>query len=97
MKGQLAQAELHMMGVRLQGAKRHAAERGELRFPLPVGLVHDAEANTIIDPDQEVQAAVAEVFKAFRQTGSAYGVVGAFAGRRFPRRAYGGAWAGELR
>ncbi len=96
-KGQLAQAELHMMGVRLQGAKRHAAERGELRFPLPVGLVYDAEGNTIIDPDEEVRAAIADVFKAFRQTGSAYGVVGAFVGRRFPRRAYGGAWAGELR
>ena len=96
-KGQLAQAELHMMGVRLQGAKRHAAERGELRFPLPVGLAYDADGHTIIDPDQEVQAAIADVLKAFAQTGSAYGVVGVFAGRRFPRRAYGGAWAGELR
>ena len=44
-----------------------------------------------------MQAAIADVFKAFWQTGSAYGVVGVFAGRRFPRRAYGGAWAGELR
>ena len=96
-KGQLAQAELHMMGVRLQGAKRHAAERGELRFPLPVGLVYDADGRTIIDPDEEVKAAIADVLKAFAQTGSAYGVVGVFAGRRFPRRAYGGAWAGELR
>ena len=96
-KGQLAQAELHMMGVRLQGAKRHAAERGELRFPLPVGLVYDAEGRTVVDPDEEVHAAVADIFKAFWQTGSAYGVVGTFGGRRFPRRAYGGAWAGELR
>ncbi|MCA1701163.1 MAG: recombinase family protein, partial [Actinobacteria bacterium] len=96
-KGQLAQAELHMMGVRLQGAKRHAAERGELRFVLPVGLLYDAEGNTIIDPDEEVRAAIGDLFKAFVQTGSAYGVVGVFKGRRFPRRAYGGAWAGELR
>ena len=96
-KGQLAQAELHMMGVRLQGAKRHAAERGELHFPLPVGLVYDTDGHTIIDPDEEVRAAIADVFKAFWQTGSAYGVVGVFRGRRFPRRAYGGAWAGELR
>jgi len=96
-KGQLAQAELHMMGVRLQGAKRHAAERGELRFPLPVGLIYDPDGQTIIDLDEEVQAAIADVFKAFWQTGSAYGVVGVFASRRFPRRAYGGAWAGELR
>ena len=43
------------------------------------------------------QAAIADVFAAFAQTGSAYGVAGAFAGRRFPQRAYGGAWAGQLR
>jgi DNA invertase Pin-like site-specific DNA recombinase len=96
-KGQLAQAELHMMAVRLQGAKRHAAERGELRFVLPVGHVYDADGNTIIDPDEEVQAAIRDLLGAFAQTGSAYGVVGVFKGRRFPRRAYGGAWAGELR
>jgi hypothetical protein len=44
-----------------------------------------------------VRAAIGDVFNAFWQTGSASGVVGVFAGRRFPRRAYGGAWAGELR
>ncbi len=96
-KGQLAQMELHVMSSRLHGAKRHAAERGELHFPLPVGLIYDDEGNTIIDPDQEVQAAIADLFKAFLQAGSAYGVVGVFRNRRFPRRAYGGAWAGELR
>ena len=32
-----------------------------------------------------------------QETGSAYAVVGAFAERRFPARAYGGAWAGQLR
>ena len=37
------------------------------------------------------------MFATFTQAGSAYAVVGALAGRRFPRRAYGGAWAGQLR
>jgi DNA invertase Pin-like site-specific DNA recombinase len=97
LKSQMSEAELHIITSRLQGAKRAAAERGELRFPLPVGLVHDDEGQTIIDPDQEVQAAIADLFRAFEQTGSAYGVVGAFKGRRFPKRAYGGAWAGQLR
>src|SRR5439155_22579944 len=82
---------------RLQGAKRAAAERGDLRSPLPVGYVRDTDGGTVIDPDQEVAAAVADVFAAFQATGSAYGVVGAFTSRRFPRRAYGGVWAGELR
>ena len=97
LKGAMSEAELYILAGRLQGAKRAAAERGELRFPLPVGYVRDADGCTMIDPDQEVTAAVADVFAAFQATGSAYGVVGAFINRRFPRRAYGGAWAGELR
>src|SRR5438128_2306260 len=40
---------------------------------------------------------VGAIFFAFEQTGSAYGVVGCFHDRPFPRRAYGGAWAGEIR
>ena len=97
LKSQMSEAELHIITSRLQGAKRAAAERGELRFPLPVGYVYDEEGQTIIDPDEEVRAAIADVFKAFEQTGSAYGVVGAFQGRRFPTRAFGGAWPSELR
>jgi DNA invertase Pin-like site-specific DNA recombinase len=97
LKSQMSEAELHIISSRLQGAKRAAAERGELRFPLPVGLVYDEEGQTIIDPDEEVQAALFDLFGAFERTGSAYGVVGVFKGRRFPKRAYGGAWAGELR
>ena len=96
-KGHLAQAELHVMGVRLQGAKRHAAGRGELRLPLAAGYLYDSEGDWIIDPDQEVQAAISDLLKAFRQAGSAYGVVGIFRGRRFPSRAHSGGWAGELR
>ena len=97
LKGTMSEAELHFLAGRLQGAKRAAAERGELRFPLPVGFVYDDDGDTIIDPDAEVQAAVADVFAAFRAGGSAYQVVAAFKGRRFPLRAYGGVWAGQLR
>src|SRR6266566_4616304 len=41
LKGTMSEAELHLLAGRLQGAKRAAAERGELRFPLPVGYVYD--------------------------------------------------------
>ena len=85
------------MAQRLQANKRAAAERGELRTPLPVGLVHDDAGEVVIDPDAEVQAAIRDVFAAFAACGSAYAVVAAFSGRRFPLRAYGGAWAGQLR
>jgi DNA invertase Pin-like site-specific DNA recombinase len=97
LKGTMSEAELHFLTGRMNGAKLAAAGRGELRFPLPVGLVYDDESRTAIDPDAEVHAAVTDVFSAFRSAGSAYGVVAAFKGRRFPLRAYGGTWAGELR
>lgn len=97
LKSQMSEAELHWLTSRMNEAKRAAARRGELRVPLPVGFVYDEDGGVVIDPDEEVAAAIRDVFAAFTQTGSAYGVAGAFAGRRFPRRAYGGTWAGQLR
>ena len=93
----MSEAELHILSSRLQGAKLAAAERGDLRSPLPVGYVYDDEGECVIDPDMEVQAAIRDVFAAFAAGGSAYQVVAAFVGLRFPLRAYGGAWAGQLR
>jgi hypothetical protein len=85
-KGTIAETELHILAGRLDQSRRAAAARGELRWGLPAGYVHDDEGAVVFDPDQEVQATVADLFAAFVATGSAYGVVGAFAGRRFPRR-----------
>jgi DNA invertase Pin-like site-specific DNA recombinase len=98
-KGTMSQAELHFIRARLQGGKRNKAQRGELRFPLPVGYVYGEEPGSVlIDPDQEVRRAVELIFELFRQTGSAYGVVRHFAQHhlRFPKRAYGGIWNGKL-
>jgi DNA invertase Pin-like site-specific DNA recombinase len=97
LKGTMSEAELHSLAGRLQGARRAAAQRGELRVPLPVGYVYDDESEVVLDPDEEVRTAIADVFASFEQTGSAYAVVGAFAERPFPARAYGGAWAGQIR
>ena len=97
MKSTIGEVELHVMAQRLQASKKAAAARGELRTPLPVGYVHDEVGQVVIDPDAEVAGAIHDLFAAFAACGSAYGVVAAFAGRRFPLRAYGGAWAGQLR
>ncbi len=98
LKGTMAQAELHFLRGRLLGGKLNKAQKGELRFPLPVGLCYDDEGRIVPDPDEEVRGAVELVFRLFRETGSAYAVVQRFAqsGLRFPKRAYGGAWAGKL-
>jgi len=97
MKGTFAQAELHIIRARLHGGKLNKAQKGELRFPLPVGLVFDGD-KIVLDPDQEVQGAVRAVFELFEQENSAYGVVQRFhqLGLLFPRRSYGGAWNGKL-
>src|SRR5919199_4720286 len=58
LKGTMSEAELHLLAGRLQGAKRAAAARGELRTPLPVGYLHDADGQVVLDPDEEVAAAV---------------------------------------
>jgi len=97
MKGTFAQAELHIIRARLHGAKLNRAQKGELRFPLPVGLVFDGD-KIVLDPDQEVQGAVRAVFTLFEQENSAYAVVQRFhqLGLLFPRRSYGGVWDGKL-
>jgi DNA invertase Pin-like site-specific DNA recombinase len=97
LKSTIGEVELHVMAQRLHASKKAAAARGELRTPLPVGFVHDDLGDIVIDPDAEVQTAIRDLFAAFDQTGSAYGVVAVFAERRFPLRAYGGVWAGQLR
>src|SRR5262249_51601801 len=98
LKGSMSEAELHLLGGRLHGAKLAAAHRGELRAQLAVGFVYDLDGQVVIDPDEQVRAAITDLFAEFARTGSAYGVVKAFAetGRLFPQRAYGGVWSGHL-
>ena len=98
LKGTMAQAELHFLRGRLLGGKLNKAQKGELRFPLPVGFCCDDQDRIVVDPDEEVRGAVALVFRLFQETGSAYAVVQRFAreGLRFPKRSYGGSWAGKL-
>jgi len=98
LKGTMSQAELHFIRARLQGGKLNKARKGELRRPLPVGLVYDDQGQIVLDPDSEVRQAVQFLFDTFRETGSGYAVVHKFAkeGLRFPKRAYGGLWNGKL-
>src|SRR5207237_9534867 len=98
LKGAMAQAELHFLHARLQGGKLNKAKKGELRFPVPVGLCYDEQGRIVMDPDEEVRAAVGLVFRLFRETGSAFGVMQRFAesGLPFPKRSCGGDWDGKM-
>ena len=56
----MSEAELHWLRQRLHKGKLTKAEHGELRFRLPVGLVYDPTGRVVLDPDEEVQAAMDE-------------------------------------
>src|SRR5438128_10206497 len=55
LKGTMSEAELHFLRARLRGGILSKARRGELRLPLPVGLVDDPAGKVTLDPDQGVQ------------------------------------------
>ena len=98
LKGAMSEAELHVMGTRLRGGLLNKARRGELKLPLPIGLVYDEVERVVLDPDQRVQQAMRLFFETFRRVGSANGVVRHFhdQGLLFPRRPMGTPVAGEI-
>jgi DNA invertase Pin-like site-specific DNA recombinase len=98
LKGTMSEAELHVLRARLIGGIRAKAQRGELKNPLPVGLIYDAQERVILDPDQQVQQALRTFFDVFERTGTALGTVKYFNrhGLLFPRRLRRGARKGEL-
>ena len=73
LKGTMSEAELHWLGLRLVGARRNKAGRGELRFAPATGYVWDGHGFAK-DPDAAVQAAVRLVFERFEVEPSAWAV-----------------------
>jgi DNA invertase Pin-like site-specific DNA recombinase len=95
LKGTMSEAELHVLKARLVGGVLNKAQRGELKMPLPAGLVYDDE-KVILDPNQQVQQSLRVFFATFERTGSAWATVQAFRreGLKFPKR--GQAGSGEV-
>jgi len=72
LKGTMAEAELHVLRLRLNGAIRNKAKRGELRRGLPVGLLWgEGEGQVVFHPDQAVTDAIRTVFAKFAELRSA--------------------------
>ena len=92
LKGAMSEAELHVLRARLQGGIRNKARRGELRVPLPIGLVYDLQGNVILDPDKQVQQALRTLFQVYQREGSALTIVKYFYKNEltFPRRFHRG-------
>jgi DNA invertase Pin-like site-specific DNA recombinase len=98
LKGTMSEAELHYLKARMRGGVISKARRGELKTPLPIGLVYSPDNRVILDPDQQVQQAVRLLFDTYKRVGSAYGTVCAFAKQSllFPRRVRSGPHKGDL-
>ena len=97
-RGTMSEAELHWLHCRLVGGKLEKAQQGTLRFRLPVGLVYDAAGRITLDPDEEIQHAVRQVFAVFETSKSALAVVKHFAdhGLQIPDRLWQRERQGEV-
>ena len=97
-RGTMSEAELHWLHCRLVGGKLEKAQQGTLRFRLPVGLVYDAAGHIGLDPDEEIQHAVRQVFDVFETSKSALAVVKHFAnhGLQIPTRLWQRERQGEV-
>lgn len=87
----LSSNELRQMSIRLWENKLRKAQRGELRINLPTGLVFDPQQGIVLDPDEQVQAAVRLLFERFRLSSRISNVARYFQqhGLHFPKRANG--------
>jgi DNA invertase Pin-like site-specific DNA recombinase len=73
LKGTMSEAELRWLRLRLAGARRNKASRGELRINTPAGYIW--QGGYIKDPDQAVQQAMHVLFERFTVEPSAQAVV----------------------
>lgn len=98
LKGTMSEAELHVLRARLRGGIENKARRGELKAPLPIGLVYDDQDRVVLEPDRQVQDTIRKFFKTFEETGSAMATVKHFRrqGWKFPRKLRRGVHKGGI-
>jgi len=94
----MSEAALHWLHCRLVGGKLEKAQHGTLCFRLPVGLVYDTPGQIVLDPDEEIQHAVRQVFEVFARSKSALAVVQHFEnhGLQIPTRLWQRQRQGEV-
>lgn len=98
LKGTMSEAELFVLRARLQGGILNKARRGALKLTLPIGLYYTESDTIALDPNEQVQATIREVFHSFEHTRSAFATVRHFRQEHllFPRRVRCGPHHGEL-
>jgi DNA invertase Pin-like site-specific DNA recombinase len=67
LKGTMSEAELHILKARMLEGRRAKARRGELGKPLPMGYVRRPSGEVALDPDEQAQATIRQVFALFQR------------------------------
>ena len=73
-KGTWSHTELHGMKLRLQGAKKHKAELGQLRCKPPIGYQWNEDGDLEFSPDESVLSCIQLLFRKFSELESAFQV-----------------------
>ena len=64
-KGTMSEMELSILKMRLKEGAILKAKRGELKFVLPPGFIHDHNSKIVLDPNKRVQNAIQLMFSQF--------------------------------
>lgn len=75
LKGTMSEAELYMIKSRMLQGLYHKAQKGELKFKLPVGYQFDPGDKIIKSLDEQVTHIIDLTFKKFFEVGTVHGVL----------------------
>lgn len=75
LKGTFSEAELHIIKQRMLKGRLNKAQRGELRFGLPIGYVYGPSDVIEFDPDEQVQQVVHLIFRKFKELGTVHALL----------------------
>jgi DNA invertase Pin-like site-specific DNA recombinase len=74
-QGAFSEAQWYQMRQQMQAARLNKAKRGELGMRLPIGYERLPNGQVLKTADLQVQQAIAQIFRRFRQQGSVRGVL----------------------
>jgi excisionase family DNA binding protein len=94
----MSEAELHILKARMLAGKRAKARRGELGKRVPMGYLRRPSGEVVLDPDEQAQATIRQVFVLFQRFRTVGKVLCYLVEHdiRMPVRTSGGAGKGEL-
>ena len=98
LKGTMSEAELHILKARMLEGRRAKARRGELGKPVPMGYVRRLSGEVVLDPDEQAQGTIRQVFELFERFRTVGKVLCYLVEHdiRMPVRTPGGPGKGEL-